>query len=397
MIGSAPVFVGYDDGGTLAEKIRRRPYQVVLLDEVEKAHPDVLNVLLHAMDDGRLTDGQRRTADFRHPILIRTSNRGAEALLALGEDEDVGNARGEVMDSVRRAFRPEFLNRLDDVLIFRRLGREQMERIVEIQLLRVNERLAERGLSLVADEAARHRLADLGWDPAFGARPLKRTIQGLVEDPISERLLDAPEDGERRVMSLTVVDGRLALDGEIVEEDRPLGFKAPERPPIGFALAGDGCQAAPRCTERERALPMLQMQLVSGAPGEPDSGDWEALCDTPGPNTLVAALFRELAAGTSGRLARAKRQLLAALFGKRVPGLPGQSSAEVSEDDTHRVHTIWLGSDAFGVRVTESEPVVSTMFPMYCRWETFGLPGNDADLGFQARLCRPAWLRRFPP
>jgi len=240
MIGSPPGYVGYDDGGTLAEKIRRKPYQVVLLDEVEKAHPDVLNVLLQAMEDGRLTDGQGRTADFRHAILIMTSNLGAEALLALGEHDDVGLARGEVMDAVRKAFRPEFLNRLDDVLVFGRLGREEMSRIVHIQLARVNARLADRGLSLVFDEAARRRLAELGWDPAFGARPLKRAIQGLVEDPISELLLDQPEDGERRTLSLTVVDGRLALDGEIVEDDRPQGFKAPERPPIGFALAGSG-------------------------------------------------------------------------------------------------------------------------------------------------------------
>jgi ATP-dependent Clp protease ATP-binding subunit ClpB len=239
MIGSPPGYVGYDDGGTLAEKIRRRPYQVVLLDEVEKAHPDVLNVLLQALEDGRLTDGQGRTADFRHAILIMTSNLGAEALLALGEDEPVGHARGEVMDAVRRAFRPEFLNRLDDVLVFGRLGREEMARIVDIQLARVNERLAERGLTLLADQAARRRLAELGWDPAFGARPLKRAIQGLVEDPIAERLLDGVgEADEPAVLQLSVIDGRLALDGTIVEDDRPQGFKAPERPPIGFALVG---------------------------------------------------------------------------------------------------------------------------------------------------------------
>jgi ATP-dependent Clp protease ATP-binding subunit ClpB len=242
MIGSPPGYVGYDDGGTLAEKVRRRPYQVVLLDEVEKAHPDVLNVLLQAMEDGRLTDGQGRTADFRHAILIMTSNLGAEALLALAEDEPVAQAREEVMEAVRRAFRPEFLNRLDDVLIFGRLGREEMGRIVDIQLRRVNQRLAERGLALAADEAARRRLAEIGWDPAFGARPLKRAIQGLVEDPIAERLLDRAdgEEGDSGVLELTLVDGRLALDGVIVEEDRPQGFKAPERPPIGFALAPAG-------------------------------------------------------------------------------------------------------------------------------------------------------------
>ncbi len=239
MIGSPPGYVGYDDGGTLAEKIRRKPYQVVLLDEVEKAHPDVLNVLLQAMEDGRLTDGQGRTADFRHAILIMTSNLGAEALLGLGEDEPVGRARDEVMEAVRRAFRPEFLNRLDDVLIFGRLGRDEMAKIVDIQLARVNERLAERHIALVADAAARRRLAQFGWDPAFGARPLKRAIQGLVEDPIAERLLDSAEgeEGEPRTMILSVVDGRLALDGVTVEDDRPQGFKAPERAPIGFALS----------------------------------------------------------------------------------------------------------------------------------------------------------------
>jgi len=250
MIGSPPGYVGYDDGGTLAEKIRRKPYQVVLLDEVEKAHPDVLNVLLQALEDGRLTDGQGRTADFRHAILIMTSNLGAEALLALGEEEPVGHARGEVMEAVRRAFRPEFLNRLDDVLIFGRLGREEMARIVELQLARVNERLAERHLTLVADAAARRRLAELGWDPAFGARPLKRAIQGLVEDPIAERLLDDASDGadgeaaEPAALRLSLEDGRLALDGVIVEDDRPQGYKAPDRPPIGFALAPAGGSAA---------------------------------------------------------------------------------------------------------------------------------------------------------
>ena len=245
MIGSPPGYVGYDDGGTLAEKIRRKPYQVVLLDEVEKAHPDVLNVLLQALEDGRLTDGQGRTADFRHAILIMTSNLGAEALLALGEEEPVAHARDEVMDAVRRAFRPEFLNRLDDVLIFGRLGREEMARIVELQLARVNERLTERHLTLVADAAARRRLAELGWDPAFGARPLKRAIQSLVEDPIAERLLDEDrESAEPAVLRLSLEDGRLALDGVIVEDERPQGYKAPERPPIGFALAPAAGSAA---------------------------------------------------------------------------------------------------------------------------------------------------------
>jgi len=245
MIGSPPGYVGYDDGGSLAERIRRRPYQVVLLDEVEKAHPDVLNVLLQALDDGRLTDGQGRTADFRHAILIMTSNLGAEALLALGEDEPVSHARDEVMDAVRRTFRPEFLNRLDDVLVFGRLGRAEMAQIVDIQLTAISRRLAERGLALAVDAAARQRLADLGWEPAFGARPLKRVLQALVEDPIADRLLDEGDEAtEPRVLTLSVIDGRVALDGKVVEDDRPQGFKAPDRPPIGFALAPAGNSAA---------------------------------------------------------------------------------------------------------------------------------------------------------
>jgi ATP-dependent Clp protease ATP-binding subunit ClpB len=235
MIGSPPGYVGYDDGGSLAERIRRRPYQVVLLDEVEKAHPDVLNVLLQALDDGRLTDGQGRTADFRHAILIMTSNLGAEALGTLREGESVDQVRDEVMEEVRRHFRPEFINRLDDVLVFSRLGREQMARIVDVQLLRVNERLAERGITLVADDAARERLADLGWDPAFGARPLKRAVQGLVEDPIAELLLDG-DIAEHGELALSIIGGRLALAGKVVEEEAMHGFKAPERPPLGFSL-----------------------------------------------------------------------------------------------------------------------------------------------------------------
>lgn len=236
MIGSPPGYVGYDDGGTLAERIRRRPYQVVLLDEVEKAHPDVLNVLLQALDDGRLTDGQGRTADFRHAILIMTSNLGADALSELGDGDSIEAARVEVMDAVRRNFRPEFLNRLDDILIFRRLGREQLAGIVDIQLARLQTRLAEGGMTLTADQAARNRLAELGWDPAFGARPLRRAIQNLVEDPVAEKLLNEDQP-ERAIFSLSVANGRLTLDGQPVEEDRNAGFKAPERPLLGFALS----------------------------------------------------------------------------------------------------------------------------------------------------------------
>ena len=288
MIGSPPGYVGYDDGGTLAEKIRRKPYQVVLLDEVEKAHPDVLNVLLQAMEDGRLTDGQGRTADFRHAILIMTSNLGAEALLALGEDEPVAQAREEVMDAVRRAFRPEFLNRLDDVLVFGRLGREEMARIVEIQLARVNERLAERGLALAADEAARRRLAELGWDPAFGARPLKRAIQSLVEDPIAERLLDRDDggEGETGLLTLSVIDGRLALDGVVVEDDgRPQGFKAPDAP--ADRLRAGRRRLRVRRQRRGALISGTTLSRIAGEGGRCTSGDRVRACGgLPDPLTL---------------------------------------------------------------------------------------------------------------
>jgi ATP-dependent Clp protease ATP-binding subunit ClpB len=239
MIGSPPGYVGHDEGGGLTEAIRRRPYQVILLDEVEKAHPDVLNVLLQVLDDGRLTDGQGRTVDFRHAILIMTSNLGSEALATLGEDEPTEVARDEVMAAVQAAFRPEFLNRLDEILLFRRLGRDQMARIVDVQLGTLRTWLAERSITVEADAAAKARIAKLGWDPAFGARPLRRVIQSLVQDPLADRLLDGTiEDGA--VVRLSVVDGKLALDGVVVEEGASLGTRMPVRPPIGFALAPAG-------------------------------------------------------------------------------------------------------------------------------------------------------------
>jgi ATP-dependent Clp protease ATP-binding subunit ClpB len=245
MVGAPPGYVGYDDGGTLVERVRRRPYQVLLLDEVEKAHPDVHNLLLQVMEDGRLTDGQGRTADFRHLVLIMTSNVGADAIAELGEDEPVENARDAVMRDLRTTFRPEFVNRLDDVLLFKRLGRDEMGRIVDIQIGRVAAKLAEQGHRLEVDDAARIRIADLGWDPAFGARPLRRVVQALVEDPIAERIVDGavPADG---VWRFTIVDGRLDLDGASAETDGRVGFKAPARPSIGFAIPMVPKQPAPK-------------------------------------------------------------------------------------------------------------------------------------------------------
>ncbi|WP_149141553.1 ATP-dependent chaperone ClpB [Gemmobacter caeruleus] len=189
LIGAPPGYVGYDEGGVLTEAVRRRPYQVVLFDEVEKAHPDVFNVLLQVLDDGILTDGQGRTVDFKQTLIILTSNLGARSLSELPEGADAGAARAEVMEAVRTHFRPEFLNRLDEQIIFDRLNRADMGGIVEIQLKRLEKRLAHRKIALALDDAAKTWLADEGYDPVFGARPLKRVIQRNLQDPLAEMLL----------------------------------------------------------------------------------------------------------------------------------------------------------------------------------------------------------------
>ena len=196
MIGAPPGYVGYDEGGALTEAVRRRPYQVILFDEVEKAHPDVFNVLLQVLDDGRLTDGQGRTVDFRNTLIIMTSNLGSEFLAAQAEGEDVEAARPMVMDVVRSHFRPEFLNRIDDIILFKRLGRAEMDNIVRIQLHRVEKLLADRRMALTLDDGALAWLGDKGYDPVYGARPLKRVIQKELIDPIARKLLAGDiEDG----------------------------------------------------------------------------------------------------------------------------------------------------------------------------------------------------------
>ena len=189
LIGAPPGYVGYDEGGVLTEAVRRKPYQVVLFDEVEKAHPDVFNVLLQVLDDGVLTDGQGRTVDFKQTLIVLTSNLGAQALSQLPEGADSSAAKRDVMDAVRAHFRPEFLNRLDETIIFDRLSREDMDGIVDIQLGRLQKRLAGRNIALELDESARKWLADEGYDPVFGARPLKRVIQRALQDRLAEMLL----------------------------------------------------------------------------------------------------------------------------------------------------------------------------------------------------------------
>ncbi|MGO4355903.1 ATP-dependent chaperone ClpB [Rhizobium sp. RAF36] len=189
LIGAPPGYVGYDEGGALTEAVRRRPYQVVLFDEIEKAHPDVFNILLQVLDDGRLTDGQGRTVDFRNTMIIMTSNLGADYLTQLSEGEDSENVREQVMDVVKAHFRPEFLNRIDEIILFHRLKREEMGAIVDIQLKRLVALLSERKIIIDLDEDARNWLANKGYDPVYGARPLKRVIQKYVQDPLAEQIL----------------------------------------------------------------------------------------------------------------------------------------------------------------------------------------------------------------
>lgn len=218
LIGAPPGYVGYDEGGALTEAVRRRPYQVVLFDEIEKAHPDVFNVLLQVLDDGRLTDGQGRTVDFRNTLIIMTSNLGSEYLVSQAEGEDTAAVRDQVMAIVRSSFRPEFLNRVDEIILFHRLQRTEMGRIVDIQMQRLSKLLADRKITLTLDDKARDWLAAKGWDPAYGARPLKRAIQRAVQDPLAEMILAGRvHDGE--TVAVSAGDGGLTFNGQLAKID----------------------------------------------------------------------------------------------------------------------------------------------------------------------------------
>ncbi|MCE8512447.1 ATP-dependent chaperone ClpB [Ruegeria pomeroyi] len=220
LIGAPPGYVGYDEGGVLTEAVRRRPYQVVLFDEVEKAHPDVFNVLLQVLDDGVLTDGQGRTVDFKQTLIVLTSNLGSQALSQLPEGADSAQARRDVMDAVRAHFRPEFLNRLDETIIFDRLKRADMDGIVSIQMGRLAKRLAQRKIVLELDDAARNWLADAGYDPVYGARPLKRVIQRDLQNPLAEKLLAGEvKDGE--TIPITAGEEGLIIGDRVVSSNRP--------------------------------------------------------------------------------------------------------------------------------------------------------------------------------
>ena len=217
LIGAPPGYVGYEEGGSLTEAVRRRPYQVVLFDEVEKAHPDVFNVLLQVLDDGRLTDGQGRTVDFKNTLIVLTSNLGSDYLAALKDGQSVDSVRPQVMEVVRSAFRPEFLNRLDEILLFNRLSRAQMTHIVEIQLGRLRKLLVERKIELDLDAKALQWLANRGYDPVYGARPLKRVIQRSVQNPLASMILEGTvREGQK--VDVTVHDGELSIAGHVVKD-----------------------------------------------------------------------------------------------------------------------------------------------------------------------------------
>jgi ATP-dependent Clp protease ATP-binding subunit ClpB len=229
LIGAPPGYVGYEEGGVLTEAVRRRPYQVILFDEVEKAHSDVFNVLLQVLDDGRLTDGQGRTVDFKNTVIILTSNLGTE-FLGTGEEETRG--RAQVMAAVRAHFRPEFLNRLDEIILFHRLTRANMDKIVDIQVERLQKLLADRKIEIALDEKARHWLGNAGYDPVYGARPLKRVIQRRLQDPLAQLILEG-KVGEGDTVKVSATKTGLTIDGMefAVGTDELV-----ETPPAGMAL-----------------------------------------------------------------------------------------------------------------------------------------------------------------
>jgi ATP-dependent Clp protease ATP-binding subunit ClpB len=230
LIGAPPGYVGYEEGGVLTEAVRRRPYQVILFDEVEKAHADVFNVLLQVLDDGRLTDGQGRTVDFRNTVIILTSNLGTEFLSVEGGDDT--HNRAQVMAAVRAHFRPEFLNRLDEIILFHRLTRANMDKIVDIQIGRLSRLLADRKITITLDDKARHWLGNAGYDPVYGARPLKRVIQRRLQDPLAQMILEG-KVGEGAAVKVSATKTGLTINGQ---EFSAVADDLTDTPPPGVAL-----------------------------------------------------------------------------------------------------------------------------------------------------------------
>jgi ATP-dependent Clp protease ATP-binding subunit ClpC len=255
LVGSPPGYIGYDEGGQLTEAVRRKPYCVLLLDEIEKAHPDVFNILLQILEDGRLTDSQGRTVDFRHAIVIMTSNIGAQEIarntplgFAVSDDETgitYDDMKNRIMGELKKVFRPEFLNRIDDVIVFHKLQKEEIKTIVELLLRRIRESLAERDLQLDLTEEAKDLLVEKGWDPSMGARPLRRAIQRYIEDPLADFVLrselpagatvlvDKAAEGEEPEVALSVIQPK----------------EAPAPKPVAVGAEGGGSEDEPSSEE----------------------------------------------------------------------------------------------------------------------------------------------------
>jgi ATP-dependent Clp protease ATP-binding subunit ClpC len=252
LVGSPPGYIGYDEGGQLTEAVRRKPYSVLLLDEIEKAHPDVFNILLQILEDGRLTDAQGRTVDFRHAIVIMTSNIGASEIARntpLGfsvSDDETGityeDMKNRIMGELKKVFRPEFLNRIDEVIVFHKLTREEVREIVDLLLRRIRESMAERELSLNLSDDAKDLLAEKGWDPAMGARPLRRAIQRYVEDPLADEVLKAAEMTAGATVDIDRKPEEDRGDGKDSDEELKITIHAPkrEREAVGVGAKSEG-------------------------------------------------------------------------------------------------------------------------------------------------------------
>ncbi len=257
LVGSPPGYIGYDEGGQLTEAVRRKPYSVLLLDEIEKAHPDVFNILLQILEDGRLTDAQGRTVDFRHCIVIMTSNIGASEIarntplgFAVSDDETgitYDDMKNRIMGELKKVFRPEFLNRIDEVIVFHKLAKDEIKEIVELLLRRIRESMAERELQLELSDEAKELLVDKGWDPAMGARPLRRAIQRYIEDPLADFVLrsQVPEGS-------TVLVEPAVADGAATEREVKLTVIEPAPKPTPVGVGADGGAGADREPDSRR-------------------------------------------------------------------------------------------------------------------------------------------------
>jgi ATP-dependent Clp protease ATP-binding subunit ClpC len=286
LVGSPPGYIGYDEGGQLTEAVRRKPYSVLLLDEIEKAHPDVFNILLQILEDGRLTDAQGRTVDFRHSIVIMTSNIGASEIakntgigFTIGDDTGMtyDDMKSRIMGDLKKLFRPEFLNRIDEVIVFHKLTRDEIKEIVELLLRRIRESMAERELSLNLSDDAKELLVDKGWDPSMGARPLRRAIQRYIEDPLADEVLKAENMKPGSTVEIDRGAGETKEDGAEGDPEVKITITGPppgqKREPV--AVGAESSEAGEGSEGDGGSLP----ERSSGSGGLPDEP--EVLPDVP--------------------------------------------------------------------------------------------------------------------